>query len=54
MMKLTIWDFKNLALISGKILFTQPLKLHENYSPNLFMSENFFHQTHFSSVPTPL
>ena len=41
MMKLTIWDFKNLALISGKILFTQPLKLHEKPFTQTFYVRKF-------------
>ena len=41
MMKLTIWDFKTLALISGKILFTQLLKLHEKLFTQPFYVRKF-------------
>ena len=35
------WKFKNLALISGKILFTQPLKLHEKLFTQTFYVRKF-------------
>ena len=40
-MKITIWGFKNLALISGKILFTKPLKLHEKLFTQSFYVRKF-------------
>ena len=41
MMKLTILDLKNLALIWGKILFIQPLKLHEKLFTKPFYVRKF-------------
>ena len=41
MMKLIIWDFKNLAFIRGKILFTQPLKLLEKLFTQPFYVRKF-------------
>ena len=54
MIKLRILNFKHLVLIGGKILFTPALKLNEILFTQLFMAENSFYPTHFSSVPTPL